>query len=65
MLSLWDYDSRVGRRTFLQAGHFALGGLGLGSLLSSRAGRFGSSQFIGAEGSLRDLSVSAWRSQPD
>lgn len=37
MLSLWDYDSRVGRRTFLQAGHLALGGLGLGSLLSSRA----------------------------
>ncbi len=37
MLSLWDHDSRVGRRTFLQAGHLALGGLGLGSLLASRA----------------------------
>lgn len=46
MLSLWDYNARVGRRTFLQAGHLALGGLGIGNLLAANAAASVASQSV-------------------
>ncbi len=52
MLSLWDYNSRVGRRTFLQAGQLSLGGLTIGNLLAANAAASVASQSV-----LRDRSV--------
>ena len=53
MLSFWDFDRHVGRRSFLQAGSLGLGGLGLPGLLKTAAGMTA----MGQPSVLRDKAV--------